>query len=101
MRFPKHSIDYEINMEALHEMETFVPMTQPERIALRRWVKNGHDIETNPWNYYDEDAYPLNYLRAYRLEHGYSSGPWDYWKGPEDQWHWDREKRCFSPEDEL
>jgi hypothetical protein len=56
MRFPKHSIDYEINMEALHEMETFVPMTQPERIALRRWVKNGHDIETNPWNYYDEDA---------------------------------------------
>ena len=101
MRFDKRSAEYQINMEAFREMDIYVPMTRDERIALRSWAKKGYDVETNPWNYADCDGWPLNYLQAYRLKNGYSSGPWDYWKGPEDQWYWDREKRCFSPEDEL
>ena len=81
MRFEKKSIDYQLNMEAFYEMDECVPMTKSERNALRSWVKQGNDIETNPWEFADSDGWPLNYLQAYRLKHGYSSGPWDYWKG--------------------
>lgn len=101
MRYPKHSIDYEINLESFREMEMVVPMTKPERTALRRWVKKGHDLETNPWNSRDADGEFLNYLRAYRLEYGYSSGPWDTWKGPDTQWYWNPSTHSFSPEDEF
>jgi len=101
MRYPKKSIDYQINMEAFHEMDDCVPMTKPERDALRHWVRKGFDLETNPWNYLDADGIPLNYLQAYRLEFGYSSGPWDYWKGPDTQLYWDDLRNCFLPKDEL
>ena len=36
MRYDKQSIDYQVNMVALHEMEEFVPMTNPERAAVRK-----------------------------------------------------------------
>lgn len=101
MRYPKDSAEYMVNMESLRELEEVVPMTLPERSALRRWVTKGFDIETNPWNAVDEVGCPLNYLRAYRLEYGYSSGPWDTWKGPDTQWYWNPSGHCFSPEDEF
>lgn len=75
MRYPKKSIDYQINMDTFHEMDECVPMTKPERDALRHWVRKGFDLETNPWNYLDGDSIPLNYLQAYRLEFGYSAVP--------------------------
>ena len=50
MRYQKKSIDYQINMEAFHEMDDCVPMTKLERDALRHWVRKGFDLETNPWN---------------------------------------------------
>lgn len=101
MRFLKDSIDYQINMNAFYEMEEVVPMTKRERDFLHRWASKGFDIESNPWNAVDDEGFPLNYLRAYRLENGYSSGPWDYWKGPEDQCYWDPVKRCYTPKDEY
>lgn len=101
MKYPRHSIDYEINLEALREMEEVVPMTKPERRALHKWVSKGYELESNPWNATDSEGYPLNFLRAYRLENGYSSGPWDTWKGPDTQWYWNPIKHCFSPEDEF
>lgn len=100
MRYQKNTIDYEINRESLREMELVVPMTKPERQAIRRWVNRGYDIESNPWNACDSDGESLNYLRAYRLEHGYSSGPWDTWKGPDTQWYWNADKHCFEPDDD-
>ncbi len=81
MRYQKHSVEYTVNMESLRKLEEVVPMTMPERSALHNWASKGFEIYTNPWNAVDEKGYPLNYLRAYRLEHGYSSGPWDTWKG--------------------
>ena len=77
----KNSVDYEINMETLREMEAVVPMTLRERKCIRRWVRKGHDPETNPWGYYDYDGMMMNYLQAFRIEYGYCSGPWDYWTG--------------------
>ncbi len=89
MRFQKKSIDYQINMEAFHEMDECVPMTKSERDALRNWAKKGYDIDSNPWELTDSDGWPMNYLQAYRIKNGYNSGPWDYWKGPDDKPFWD------------
>lgn len=101
MRYDKNSIDYHINMEAFHEMEDCVPMTKPERNALRLWVKKGFDLDTNPWDYTGSDGMLLNYLQAYRLEYGYLNGPWDYWKGPDTQTYWDDTQKCFIPKDDF
>lgn len=101
MRFDKRSPEYQTNLEAFREMDIYVPMTRDERTALRSWVQSGHDIETNPWNYSDCDGWPLNYLQAYRLKNGYSSGPWDYWKGPEHQPQWDELTERFIPNDDF
>ena len=101
MRYDKKSADYHVNMFAFHEMDECVPMTKPERDSLRNWAKKGYDIDTNPWDYLDADGMPLNYLQAYRLHYGYSSGPWDYWKGPESQTYWDDTLKCFIPKDDF
>ena len=84
MVFDKTSIEYQLNKEALREMEEVVPMTLYERSAIRRWVKGGHEVESNPWGYYDADGCPMNFLQAYRIELGYVNGPWDYWHGSGD-----------------
>lgn len=101
MIYDKKSIDYQINKETLREMEEDVPMTLSERNALRKWVKYGHEVESNPWDYYDSDGYMMNYLQAYRIKFGYSSGPWDYWKGSSDQGYWCKDRRCFVSLDDL
>ena len=101
MIYDKNSIDYQVNIWALHEMEEIVPMTLYERKCIRKWVRTGHEIESNPWDYTDSDGLPLNYLQAFRLKYGFSSGPWDSWKGPEHQPLWCDELKCFIPKDEL
>ena len=61
----------EARREALQEMEKEIPMLAAERTALRRWVNQGHDPGDNPWGYLDEDAWPMNYIEAYRRHRGY------------------------------
>ena len=100
MIYDKDSLDYDLNVFALEEMEQFVPMTLKERQAVRSWVSKGHELESNPWHYIDCDGYELNYLQAYRLHYGYLSGPWDSWKGPEDLPLWDERDNCFRAKDE-
>ena len=39
MRADKDSIDYQVNLVALQEMEEVVPMTLRERCCLRKWVR--------------------------------------------------------------
>lgn len=101
MKYDKKSIDYQINILALREMEELVPMTTSERKRIRGWVKKGHELESNPWNYRDEEGYPLNFLQAFRLHYGYSSGPWDYWKGSETQDLWDDKQKCFRNREDF
>ena len=101
MMHDKKSIDYQLNLLTLEEMEDFVPMTSRERKCLRKWVRKGNDPETNPWNYTDCDGFPLNYLQSFRLEYGYISGSWDYWKGPENQLYWNEDLKCFVSKDDL
>lgn len=100
MKCDKKSLDYQLNILTLQEMEEDVPMTLSERRRIRGWVKNGHSVESNPWNYNDAEGYPLNFLQALRLRHGYNSGPWDYWKGPETQGLWDDDRKCFRYRDD-
>jgi len=100
MKVNKDTIDYQVNLVELHEMEESVPMTLSERHAIRKWVHRGNDIESNPWDYRDGDEAQLNFLEAFRLKYGYSSGPWDYWKGPDSQPLWNEtQKRFLSPND--
>lgn len=101
MMYDKNSIDYQVNLESLREMEECVPMTRRERDCLRKWIRKGHDLDTNPWDLIDSDELPLSYLQAFRLEYGYSSGPWDYWKGSEHQTYWCEDLKCFLSKDEL
>jgi len=101
MRYEKDSSDYRVNLYALSEMEECVPMTKPERDKVRKWVRSGYELDYNPWNYLDEYGDHMNYLRAYRLEYGVSSGPWDYWQGPDEQTHWNDEQKCFLSKDKL
>lgn len=100
-RFPRDSVDYEVNMESLHEMENVVPMTLPERTELRKWVKKGNDIDSNPWGYYDNYGCLMCFLQAYRIVFGFSSGPWDCWKGSESYAYWSQEHNCFIYYDDL
>ncbi len=100
-KYDHHSIDYQVNILALEEMEGIVPMTIRERNALRKWVRTGHELESNPWQDIDSDGIPLNYLQAFRLHHGYSSGPWDYWRGPETQGLWDESRKCYIYRDDI
>ena len=65
MRVDKDSIDYQVNLVALQEMEEAVPMTLRERRCLRKWVHKGNEVESNPWNYMNSDGMPLNYLQAF------------------------------------
>ena len=53
MRADKDSIDYQVNLVALQEMEEAVPMTLRERRCLRKWVYKGNEVESNSWNYMD------------------------------------------------
>ena len=74
MKPDKNSMDYQLNLLALEEMENLVPMTLHERTCIRKWVKSGHEIESNPWHYLDADGMPLNYLQAFRLKYGVDLG---------------------------
>lgn len=47
MRVDKDSIDYQVNLVALQEMEEAVPMTLRERRCLRKWVYKGNEVESN------------------------------------------------------
>lgn len=96
MRYAKKTMEYELNMEAFHEMDRFAPMTSYERKALKEWAKKGYDINTNPWDCTSSDGLPLPFLQAYRLENGYSYGPWDWWKGPEYELCWQSATKCFN-----
>lgn len=101
MKYDRHSADYQVNMEALWELENCVPMTRPERDAVRRWVMRGYELESNPWDYKDADGWSLNFLQAYRLHFGYSSGPWDSWLGPDSQRFWDDTLKRYVSKDEI
>lgn len=80
MIYAKGSIEDAVNHCSLQEMEEAVPMTRLERSCLRKWVKSGHDIDTNPWRCYEPDGSDMNYLKAYRILYGVSHGPWDSWE---------------------
>ena len=68
MSRPLSPIERMVVHDRLLEFETLVPMTVSERSALRRWVKGGHDINSNPWNFYDADGWEMSYLEAFRMD---------------------------------
>ena len=98
MRADKDSIDYQVNLVALQEMEEAVPMTLRERRCLRKWVYKGNEVESNPWNYMDSDGMPLNYLQAFRIRFGYSSDRGTTGKALTQSFSGMNSATAFSPE---
>lgn len=94
----KKSIEYQLNKVALREMEEVVPMMPCERNAIRKWVRMGHEVESNPWGYYDADGFMLNYLQAFRINSGCL---WDHLNGSDDPGFWSVDRRSFTPLDDL
>ena len=80
MKYTKGSVEYLVNVETLREMEEVVPMTTIERRLIRGWVRNGHDVDSNPWHYLENSNTEMNYLKARRIIYGMSHGPWDDWE---------------------
>ena len=83
MIYDKDSMSYQLNKVELEDMERHVPMTLQERTAIRFWVRRGHSVESNPWDYRDSSGELMNFLQAFRIRFGYVRGPWDYWHGEE------------------
>ena len=80
MRYAFSTVDYDANLAAFHEMEEVIPMTTLERKKVLYWVQYGHDLDSNPWGYYDREGFEMSYLHALRIRNGASHGPWDDWE---------------------
>ena len=80
MKYKKDTPEYEVNWAIYHEMADAVPMTRSERSHLLKWVKDGNDIDSNPWKYFEMDGSPMNYLKAHRIRFGASHGSRDSWE---------------------
>ena len=63
MIYDKDSMYYQLNQAELEDMERHVPMTIRERTAIRFWVRRGHSVESNPWDYRDSSGELMNYLQ--------------------------------------
>ena len=94
----RKSIEFQLNKVALREMEEVVPMTRSERNAIRKWVRQGHEVESNPWGYYDADGCMMNYLHAFRIRSGCL---WDYLDVSDAPGSWTNDRRSFIPLDEF
>lgn len=80
MRYSYSSVEYDANLAAFHELEEVIPMTSMERKSFLNWVRYGHDLDSNPWGYYDQFGFEMCFLRALRIRNGSSHGPWDDWE---------------------
>lgn len=58
---------YKLQQE-LRAFENTYPMTLGERKEVHKWVLDGNSINTNPWFYYYDNGYEMNYLDAMRFE---------------------------------
>ena len=64
--------DHAIDLEHLHAIEEYTPMTSYERRSLRQWVYNGNCPDDNPWHYTDSDGYTMSYSKRqnnFRIAH--------------------------------
>ena len=80
MIYQNNTFEYRMNLAAFRDLEEAVPMTKSERSQFTSWVLNGHDLDSNPWDYFEPDGLPMNYLKALRIRCGYSHGPCDSWE---------------------
>ena len=80
MKYQRDSEEYKMNRAAFRELEEVIPMTSIERSQFFHWILTGHDLDSNPWDYFEPDGSPMNYLKALRIRCGYSHGPWDSWE---------------------
>ena len=62
------SLEKQLMLEQLSEYESLYHLTRQERLQLHRWVRNGNDINSNPWNYECGDGWKLDFICALRMD---------------------------------
>ena len=62
-------LEKQLQREQLSEYESNFTLTRLERQLLRRWVRHGNDVISNPWHYGD-DGWKLDFITALRIDLG-------------------------------
>ena len=52
----------------LREWEAYNLLSSAERNELLLWVKNGNDLNSNPWGYHYSDGWEMDYITALQLD---------------------------------
>lgn len=52
----------------MREFENTYSMIPSERKEVHKWVSDGNSIHTNPWFWFNESGYEMNYLDTLRFE---------------------------------
>lgn len=63
-------LEKQLMLEQLSEYESQYHLTRQERQQLRRWVRDGNDINSNPWNYEYDDGWKMDFICALRTDEG-------------------------------
>lgn len=63
-------LEKQLQREQLLEYESHFNLTPLERQLLRRWVRYGNDVISNPWHYESGDGWELDFICALRTDLG-------------------------------
>lgn len=63
-------LEKQLILEQLSEYESQYHLTRQERQQLRRWVRSGNDVTSNPWHYEYGDGWEMDFICALRMDEG-------------------------------
>lgn len=66
----RSSLEKQLMLEQLSEYEAQYILTRQERQQLRRWVRDGNDVTSNPWHYEYGDGWEMDFICALRMDEG-------------------------------
>ena len=61
-------LEKQLMLEQLSEYESQYHLTRQERQQLRRWVRCGNDVTSNPWHYEYGDGWEMDFIYALRMD---------------------------------
>ena len=66
----RSTLEKQLQLEQLLEYESQHTLTHQERRQLRRWVRGGNDVTSNPWHYEYDDGWEMDFICALRMDEG-------------------------------
>lgn len=62
------TLEKQLQLKQLLEYESQHTLTRQERQQLRRWVRGGNDVSSNPWHYEYGDGWEMDFICALRMD---------------------------------